>query len=482
MNAKVLSGNNTKIKLNWFQLFEQSLGKGMMVMAVHPFRSTPLIHFTSSRVILLSFAIPILLGAILLALPVSSASGSNIGWLDALFTSTSAVCVTGLVVVDTGTAYSLFGQIVIMCLIQIGGLGFMTYSVLVAVVLGKKIGLKDRLLIQQSTNALSTQGVVKLSLGIFAAAVVIEAFGAIILTIRWMGDMDFITALYYGIFHSVSSFNNAGFGLWSDSLSRYVGDPLINIVIPCLFIMGGLGFTVILDLWKNRSWRKLSLHSKIVLSTSAILCAGGFLVITTIESFNPDTFGALTGSEKMWAGFFQGVVTRTAGFNTIDIASMMTASQFFMIFLMFIGASSGSTGGGIKTTTFVVLLLTLISIVTGKRDVQIMHRRIPQSIIMRALAVMVISVGVVIAATFLLTLTEHSLQKDFMEVLFEVTSAFGTVGLSMGLTPELSTLGKLIIILTMFIGRLGPLTLAFALSQKQSREKFRYLEEKVLIG
>ncbi|MDF2653314.1 MAG: Ktr system potassium transporter [Paenibacillus sp.] len=451
-------------------------------MAVHPFRSTALIHFTSSRVILLSFAIPILLGAILLALPVSSASGSSISWLDALFTSTSAVCVTGLVVVDTGTAYSLFGQIVIMCLIQIGGLGFMTYSVLVAVVLGKKIGLKDRLLIQQSTNALSTQGVVKLSLGIFAAAVVIEAFGAIILTIRWMGDMDFITALYYGIFHSVSSFNNAGFGLWSDSLSRYVGDPLINIVIPLLFIMGGLGFTVILDLWKNRSWRKLSLHSKIVLSTSAILCAGGFLVITTIESFNPDTFGALTGSEKMWAGFFQGVVTRTAGFNTIDIASMMTASQFFMIFLMFIGASSGSTGGGIKTTTFVVLLLTLISIVTGKRDVQIMHRRIPQSIIMRALAVMVISVGVVIAATFLLTLTEHSLQKDFMEVLFEVTSAFGTVGLSMGLTPELSALGKLIIILTMFIGRLGPLTLAFALSQKQSREKFRYLEEKVLIG
>ncbi|MEF3312132.1 TrkH family potassium uptake protein [Paenibacillus sp. GYB004] len=451
-------------------------------MAVHPFRSTALIHFTSSRVILLSFAIPILLGAILLALPVSSASGSSISWLDALFTSTSAVCVTGLVVVDTGTAYSLFGQIVIMCLIQIGGLGFMTYSVLVAVVLGKKISLKDRLLIQQSTNALSTQGVVKLTIGIFAAALVIEAFGAIILTIRWMGDMDFITALYYGIFHSVSSFNNAGFGLWSDSLSRYVGDPLINIVIPLLFIMGGLGFTVILDLWKNRSWRKLSLHSKIVLSTSAILCAGGFLVITTIESFNPDTFGALTGSEKMWAGFFQGVVTRTAGFNTIDIASMMTASQFFMIFLMFIGASSGSTGGGIKTTTFVVLLLTLISIVTGKRDVQIMHRRIPQSIIMRALAVMVISVGVVIAATFLLTLTEHSLQKDFMEVLFEVTSAFGTVGLSMGLTPELSALGKLIIILTMFIGRLGPLTLAFALSQKQSREKFRYLEEKVLIG
>lgn len=451
-------------------------------MAFNKFRSTPLIHLTSSRVILLSFAIPILLGAILLALPVSSASGNSVGWLDALFTSTSAVCVTGLVVVDTGTAYSLFGQIVIMCLIQIGGLGFMTYSVLVAVVLGKKIGLKDRLLIQQSTNALSTQGVVRLSLGIFSAALIIEALGALLLTARWMGDMDFKTALYYGIFHSVSSFNNAGFGLWSDSLSRYVGDPLINIVITLLFIVGGLGFTVILDLWKNRSWRKLSLHSRIVLAASAILCVVGFLVIAGIEWFNPDTFGTLTWSEKMWAGYFQGVVTRTAGFNTIDIASMMTASQFFMIFLMFIGASSGSTGGGIKTTTFVVLLLTLVSIVRGKRDVQIMHRRIPQSIIMRALAVMIISVGVVTTATFLLTLSEHSLRKDFMEMLFEVTSAFGTVGLSMGLTPELSPLGKLIIILTMFIGRLGPLTLAFALSQKQSQEKFRYPEEKVLIG
>ncbi|SFF34558.1 trk system potassium uptake protein TrkH [Paenibacillus algorifonticola] len=451
-------------------------------MVLHKFRLAPLVYLTSSRIILLSFAIPILLGAILLVLPVSSSNGSSVGWLDALFTSTSAVCVTGLVVVDTGTAYSLFGQIVIMCLIQIGGLGFMTYSVLVAVVLGKKIGLKDRLLIQQSTNALSTRGVVRLSLGILAAALVIEAFGSIFLTIRWMGDMDFITAFYYGMFHSISSFNNAGFALWPDSLSRYVGDPLINGVITLLFIFGGLGFTVIIDLWKNRSWRKLSLHSKIVLSTSGILCVAGFLVIVMIEWFNPATFGSLTWSERIWAGYFQGVVTRTAGFNTIDIASMMTASQFFMIFLMFIGASSGSTGGGIKTTTFVVLLLTLISIVKGKQDVQIMHRRISQSIVMRALAVMVISVIVVIAATLLLTLSEHSLQKDFMEVLFEVTSAFGTVGLSMGMTPELSTLGKLIIILTMFIGRLGPLTLAFALSQKHSREKFRYPEEKVLIG
>jgi trk system potassium uptake protein TrkH len=443
---------------------------------------TASIHLSSSRIILLSFAVPILIGAILLSLPISSEAGSEIGWLNALFTSTSAVSVTGLAVVDTGATFSTFGQIVILCLIQFGGLGFMTYSVLVAVVLGKKIGLKDRLVIQQSTNAISVQGVVKLSLGIITVALLFELIGAFILAFRWMGDMGFASAFYYGIFHSVSSFNNAGFGLWSDSLSGYVGDPLVNIVITVLFIVGGLGFTVILDLWKNRSWRKLSLHSKIVIIASTLLCAAGFVVIVVIEWGNPDTFELLTWSEKLWAGYFQGVVTRTAGFNTIDIASMMTASQFFMIFLMFIGASSGSTGGGIKTTTFVVLVLALISIVKGKQDTHILQRRIPPALIMRAFAVLVISVSVVIIVTFLLTLSEHSLQKDFMEVLFEVTSAFGTVGLSMGLTAELSPLGKLLIIITMFIGRLGPLTLVFALSQKQNQVKYRYPEEKVIIG
>lgn len=358
----------------------------------------------------------------------------------------------------------------------------MTFSVLVAVVLGKKIGLKNRLLIQQSTNTLSIQGVVRLSLAIFIVAFVIEVIGAVLLMLRWMGDLGLAKAAYYGIFHSVSAFNNAGFGLWSDSLSRYVGDPVVNIVITLLFILGGLGFTVILDIWKNKSWRKLSLHSKIVLLASSFLCLGGFIIIFIIELFNPATFGSLTWTERLWAGYFQGVVTRTAGFNTIDIASMMTASQFFMIFLMFIGASSGSTGGGIKTTTFVVLLFTLISIVRGNQDVQIMKRRIPQSIILRSLAVMVISVTLVVVVTFLLTLSEHSLQKDFMEVLFEATSAFGTVGLSMGLTSELSPLGKCIIIVTMFIGRLGPLTLAFALSQRVFKQNYRYPEEKVLIG
>ncbi|BFH68987.1 MAG: TrkH family potassium uptake protein [Paenibacillus dendritiformis] len=439
-------------------------------------------RYTSPRIIMIGFAGIIFIGAILLALPVSASSGISIGFLDALFTSTSAVCVTGLAVLDTGTDFSLFGQIVLMALIQIGGLGFMTFGVLVAILLGKKISLKERLLIQQSTNSISMQGVVRLSLGIFTTAFIIEACAATLLAARWSSEMGLKRAIYYGIFHSISSFNNAGFALWSDSLSRYVGDPLVNIVITLLFILGGIGFVVIMDIWNKRRWRTLSLNTKVVLITTGLLSLAGFLFVFVIECFNPRTFGDLSWSERLWAGYFQGVVPRTAGFNTIDIGGMMTASQLFIIFLMFIGASSGSTGGGIKTSTFAVLYLSVAMIVKGKGDLNILKRRLPHELILRALAVIVVSLSIVLTSTFLLTLTEHSLQKDFMEVLFEATSAFGTVGLSMGLTSELSPLGKTIIIMTMYIGRLGPLTLFFAISQRSSKGKFRYPEERLLIG
>ncbi|WP_054939820.1 TrkH family potassium uptake protein [Paenibacillus ihuae] len=440
------------------------------------------LRLTSSRIILLGFIIPIFLGTVLLCLPISSSSGISVGWLNALFTSTSAVCVTGLVVLDTGTDFSHFGQIVILLLIQIGGLGFMTFGVLIAVVMGKKIGLKERLLIQQSANSVTTQGVVRLSLSIFLISFIVETLGAIILSLRWANELGVERAIYYGIFHSVSAFNNAGFSLWSDSLSRYVGDPLINIVISCLFIIGGIGFTVILDLYRKRRWSDLSFHTKIVLITSGFLCMAGFLVIFVIELFNTKTFGTLSWGDRIWAGYFQGVVTRTAGFNSIDIGAMMPASQFFMIFLMFIGASSGSTGGGIKTTTFAVLMLSIIATVKGKADVQLLKKRIPQDIIFRSLAVMTISLCVVLAAAFLLTITEYSHHQDFLTLLFEATSAFGTVGMSMGITPELSSMGKCIIIVTMYIGRLGPLTLAFALAQRNVKQKYRYPEDKLLIG
>lgn len=440
------------------------------------------LNLTSSRIIFLGFAVPLIVGAILLNLPFSSSTGESVGWLNALFTSTSAICVTGLVVVDTGSDFSHFGQMVILFLIQLGGLGFMTYGVLIAVIMGRKIGFKERMLIQQSANAVTPQGVVRLSLNIFLISIIVETVGAVILALRWAGEMGPARAIYYGVFHSISAFNNAGFALWPDSLSRFVGDPLINIVISLLFIIGGIGFIVILDLYRKRRWRDLSLHTKIVLITSGFLCLAGFLIVFMIELFNSRTFGTLSWKDKIWAGYFQGVVTRTAGFNSIDIGAMLPASQFFMIFLMFIGASSGSTGGGIKTTTFTVLLLSIIATVKGSTDVQFWKKRIPQEIVFRALAVMTISMGVVLTATFLLTITEYPEHNDFLALLFEATSAFGTVGMSMNLTAGLSDAGKCIIIITMFIGRLGPLTLAFALAQKSVKQKYRYPEDKLLIG
>ncbi|GAB6180512.1 TrkH family potassium uptake protein [Desulfotomaculum defluvii] len=432
--------------------------------------------------IILGFVIIILIGGLLLALPIASSSGESLGLLNSLFTATSALCVTGLVVFDTGTVYSLFGQVVIMILIQLGGLGFMTFGVTTAVLLGKKIGLKERLLIQESIHSMTSSGLVRLTLNILLITLLFELIATLVLTFRWYGEMGLLKALYYGLFHSVSSFNNAGFALWPDSLSRYVGDPIINLVISSLFIIGGIGFIVIMDLYQKKNWNRLSLNSKVALITTAILCVAGFIFILMMESINPKTFGELSLGERLWAAYFQGVVPRTAGFNTIDISQMMAASQLFIIFLMFVGASSGSTGGGIKTTTFAILILSLSSIIRGRSEVSILKRTVGTDMILRALAVIIISLGVVMTSTLLLTITEHSLQRDFLEVLFEATSAFGTVGLSMGLTGDLSPLGKLIIIVTMFIGRLGPLTMAYALAQRSLKPNIRYAEEKVLIG
>lgn len=432
--------------------------------------------------IILGFAVVIMAGTLVLALPTASSSGEGLGLLDSFFTATSAVCVTGLVVFDTGSEFSLFGQLVIMLLIQLGGLGFMTFGVTTAVLLGKRIGLKHRLLIQESTHAVSSSGMVKLTLNILFITLLFEGIATLILTLRWYGEMGLAKSFYYALFHSISAFNNAGFALWPDSLTRYVGDPVVNLVITGLFITGGIGFIVIMDMYLKRCWQKLSLNSKITLVTSGILCLAGFLFILMMESFNPNTFGDLTFAQRLWAAYFQGVVPRTAGFNSIDIGKMMAASQLFIIFLMFIGASSGSTGGGIKTNTFTILFLSLFAIIQGRSEISVFKRTLGTEMILRALAVIVASMGVVAVSTLLLTITEHSLQRDFLEVLFEATSAFGTVGLSMGLTGDLSPLGKIIIALTMFIGRLGPLTMAYALAQKKVKARVRYAEEKVLIG
>lgn len=434
------------------------------------------------QLIIFVFFCLIWIGALLLMLPKASTTGESIGLLDALFTATSAICVNGLVVLDTGSVFTTFGQVVIMTMIQIGGLGFMTLGVMVAIVLGKKIGLKQRLIIQQATNSSSAQGLVKLSIYMVLIAFAFEAIAAIILTLRWQGNMGWGEAAYNGLFHSVSAFNNAGFALWSDSMSSYVGDPIVNITVVLLFIIGGLGYIVVVDVFRKRSWRRLSLHSKVVLLGSGILFAAGFLLLYLLESWNPATFGSLQGGERLWAAFFQGATPRSSGFNTIDIGSMLTTSQFLIIILMFIGAASGGTGGGIKINTVIVLVLATVNTFRGRGQIHAFERRIASDSVMRALAVVMSSIGVVLIVSLLLTISEGMLEEHFLEVLFEATSAFSTTGLSMGLTSELSPIGKMIVSVTMFAGRLGPLTLAFALAQKKRSSKIGYPEDHILIG
>lgn len=439
-------------------------------------------NMSPPQLIILIFVLLIIIGSILLALPVSSADGISIRWLDALFTATSAVCVNGLVVIDTGSSFSIFGQIIIMILIQIGGLGFMTLGVMIAIILGKKIGLKQRLIIQQTTHSRSSQGLIKLSLYIILIALSCEIIAAFILTFRWMGDMGLEQAIYYAVFHSVSAFNNAGFALWPDSLSSYIHDPIVNLTIVTLFVSGGLGYIVVVELFRKRSWRKFSVHTKVVLITTGVLTLSGFMLLFILESWNSATFGELTWGERVSAAFFQSATPRSAGFNTIEIGNMLSSSQLILIILMFIGASSGGTGGGIKTNTFVVLILATLNTFRGGGPIHVFHRRISAETVMRALAVVISSITCVFIVALLLTITEGMLEDHFLEVLFEATSAFSTTGLSMGLTSELSPIGKFIVTVTMFIGRLGPLTLAYALAKKKRASKINYPEDHILIG
>jgi trk system potassium uptake protein TrkH len=441
------------------------------------------IELSPYQTITLGLAAIILIGAVVLSLPFSSATGHSIGFLNALFTATSAVTVTGLGVLDTGTDFSLFGQSFILLLIQIGGLGFTTFGVIIAIILGKKIGLKQRLFISISTGQHNLQGLVRLVLTILTMTVAFELIGFIVLTLRWIGEMGWSKATYYSLFHTVAAFNNSGFSLWSDSLTGYVSDPVVNIVITALIILGSIGFIVITDVWNKRNWRQLSLHSKIVLITTGALLSFGFLFFLVVEWGNAKTMGPLSIGSRLWSAWFQAVTGRTTGFNTLDIAGMYGASQFVLILLMFIGGSSGSAAGGIKTNTFAILLIALYNIVKGREDVQAFERRISIELVLRALAVVTIAIAMVVGVTLLLTITERLPSSQFLEALFEAASAFSTTGLTIGLTTQLSPIGKVIIILTMFIGKLGPLTIAFALAQKKKKAtNLRYPEEKVLIG
>lgn len=439
-----------------------------------------------AQVLVLGFAILIMLGATLLNLPIASLNGKSIGFIDALFTSASAVCVTGLSVVNTAAHWTLFGKIVILVLIQIGGLGFMTMATLVALLLGKKITLKERLIMQEELNQFTMQGLVKLTKYVLLSTFLIEFIGAIFLSFTFVPYYgDTVKGIWFSVFHSISAFCNAGFDLTGNSMMEFVGDPIVNIVMGVLVIIGGLGYSVYINITNRvlhkRDRKQFSLHAKMVLVITGALLLLGFVTIFIFEYNNPNTLGNLSFVDKVFAASFQSMAPRTAGFNSVDMASITNASTFIIIVLMFIGGSPGSTAGGIKTTTVGALIYAMISVIQGKTDVEAFKKRLPNVIVYRSLTVVGIAMGIVSIVTIVLSITENA---SFIDIFFESVSAFATVGLTRGITPNLTIVGRLIITLTMFIGRLGPLTMAFAFAQRQKENKgqFRYPEERIIVG
>lgn len=442
---------------------------------------------TPAQILVLGFLVVILAGSLLLYLPFASAPGKSIRWIDALFTSTSAVCVTGLIVLDTPSDFSLFGQLIILLLIQIGGLGYTTAATTLFLFLGKRISIRERLVMKEALNALSTEGILRLTKWIIIITVVVELGGAMILSSRFMQQYEPLKAAYLGIFHSISAFNNAGFSLFSNNLIGYRSDAVVNLVVGVLIILGGIGFIVYVEIFRyyfKREIYRLSIHTRLVLIMTALLITVGTVVIYYFESGNGTMDGLSTG-EKVMASFFQSVSARTAGFNTVDLSRMFPFTLYFIVMLMLIGASPGSTGGGIKTTTFGIMMVALWSTMKGRRDVTLFCRRIPFEVIARAFFLAFLAMLLVTGFTLVLLYTE---EKGFIMTLFEVASGMGTVGLSTGdggvrsLTALFSDFGKLVMILAMFIGRLGPLTIAIGGIGTTRYERYRYPEEKVIIG
>jgi trk system potassium uptake protein TrkH len=442
-------------------------------------------RLSPARILVLGFILMIGCGAVLLTLPIASRDGHSLRFLDALFTATSAVCVTGLVVVDTGTHFTRFGQFVIIALIQIGALGFMTLSTLFAMVVGKKIGLKERILIQESFNQFGLAGLVRLIRNVLVVTLVFEVTGGLLLTLRFMRQFPLDRAIAFGFFHSVSAFCNSGFDLFGQvygpftSITHYVSDWLVSGVIACLVIIGGLGFPTIMELARYPKTKRMSLNTKVVIKVTTFLILAGALIILLLELSNPKTIGGQNISGKILGVLFQSLTPRTAGFNSLDIAQLRPATWFLLIILMFIGASPSSTGGGVKTTTFGLIMATILTTLKGKPDVEMFERRIPKDLVFKALTLITIAFGWVCAVTLVMSTVERF---DFIRVFFEVMSGFGTVGLTTGITPKLTDISRILLILTMFIGRVGVLTVAMALSKTYKPMASKYIEDKIMIG
>lgn len=443
-----------------------------------------LIDLTPARYLVIGYFIVILTGTLLLMLPQATTAEGSLGIINALFTSTSATCVTGLIVVNTSTAFTVFGQTVIMILIQVGGLGIMSMSSLLAFLIGKKITLKERLIIQEDLGEFKISGIVRLVRYVLAFTLAIEGAGALLLFTSLIKRYPFWKAIYFSIFHAVSAFNNAGFDLFGNSLEGFTGDIIVNLTVMGLIVLGGIGFVVLVQLYSIRTLKKMPLkksplQTKLVLIITLALIAFGFMAILGLEYTNEATLANLPLGQKAMASLFLSVTPRTAGFNTVPTGQLRSSTLFLIIVLMFIGASPGSTGGGIKTTTFGALLMTVKSLITGKRDIEIFNRQLDKDIVLEALAITLLSLALVIGVTMILTVTE---KMDFIKILFETVSAYGTVGLSTGITSLLSGVGRVLIIITMFAGRVGPLTLAVALAEKGQQGNYHYPTEKIMVG
>ncbi|MDD4088596.1 MAG: potassium transporter TrkG [Tissierellia bacterium] len=442
------------------------------------------IKLSYTQIIVLSTLALIFLGAFLLALPVSSKDGNYTPFIDSLLTASSSFCVTGLIVYDTYTHWSLFGQIVILTLLQTGGLGFMTIITLISMFLKRRIGLKERRLIMESANTYNIGGVVRLVRKIIRRTFIMEGAGIVILTIRFYPEMGFCEGFYNGVFHSVSAFCNAGFDLMGkygqfSSLTRYVGDFTVNITIGSLIIIGGLGFLVWDDIIKNKTnFKEYSLHSKIVIITTIVLILAGTVFFYIFEA--DYSMKGLNTYERILASFFQSVTPRTAGFNTIDQMQLSESGSLLTIFLMIIGGSPGSTAGGIKTTTMVVLIVGTIASVKSSSYLTIFKRRLEEDSLRKACSITVLYMTTALSSVLILCFLEEFSLK---QILFEVFSALGTVGLTMNVTPDLSSwISKLIISLLIYTGKVGVLSLAASLSEQKEKVHLSRPVEKILIG
>ena len=443
-----------------------------------------------STLILLSYLAAIGIGTTALTMPFSTVSGS-ISFVDALFTATSAVCVTGLAVVDTGTYFTFWGQTVILLLIQLGGLGIMTFSVLFFLLMGKRVSFRHRMIMQEVFSHTPREDIYKVVRAIFLFTGIVEAAGALSLFFFWIGDYSVMESAYLAVFHSISAFCNAGFALFSDSFMGYRTAPVLNLTICSLIVLGGLGFPVVYELYERFRVRtvkpaRLTVQTKVVVITSSILIISGMAFFFWGEYGNILKEAPL--SERLWTALFQSITTRTAGFNTVDIGRLSNSTIMAFMFFMFWGASPGSCGGGVKTTTFAVLAMFIWTRLRRRSRVNVFKKSIPQETVSKSLSLMILSISLILAIFFLLLLAHEGTpssaeaRSTFVEYLFEVISAFGTVGLSMGATAKLNTFGKLLIIAMMLIGRVGVLTFAYIFAGTEARGGVQYAHQNIMIG